>query len=163
MTIPPAAVIALRALSAKWRHATQIRLHPLIAGVEPGNDPDADGFEKLGLSEQAIFKHCADDLDALVARVEPQVMFIDPSSVQGQRAIRNAAFLTPTTQGDPVPDSAEDVESHPWKAAAHEVPDWLLDRLRAALNEARITISVDHPARVQVEAAMADLDFYRTM
>src|SRR5438094_8659995 len=71
VTIPPAGVIALRALSAKWRHATQIRLHPLIAGVEPGNDPDADGFEKLGLSEQAIFKHCADDLDALVARVEP--------------------------------------------------------------------------------------------
>jgi len=83
VTIPPAGVIALRALSAKWRHATQIRLHPLIAGVEPGNDPDADGFEKLGLSEQAIFKHCADDLDALVARVEPQEVAHESRSPDG--------------------------------------------------------------------------------
>jgi len=28
---------------------------------------------------------------------------IDPNSVKGQQAIRNAAFLTPTTQGDPPP------------------------------------------------------------
>jgi hypothetical protein len=41
--------------------------------------------------------------------------------------------------------------------------DDLLTTLRFALDEARRTISVDHPVRVQVESAMADIDFYRTM
>ena len=50
MTIPPAAVIALRDLIAKWRAEAR----------------DADAHT------QADLQQCADDLDALVARVEPE-------------------------------------------------------------------------------------------
>ncbi len=42
------------------------------------------------------------------------------------------------------------------------VPDWLLQKLRTALDAARRTISVGHPVREQVEAAMCDIDFYQT-
>src|SRR5205823_12352168 len=112
VTTPPAGVIALRALRAKWRQATQIRLHPLIAGVEPGNDPDADGFEKLGLSEQAIFKHCADDLDALVARVEPQ-----------EGTLHEFAGLPVTHQGFAgLPDQLYPNTLHSYRAAARVAP-----------------------------------------
>jgi hypothetical protein len=42
-------------------------------------------------------------------------------------------------------------------------PHWLLEKLRYALDEARRTISVGHPVRDHVEAALADITYYETM
>jgi len=58
---PPAAVIALRALSTKWR--------------ERADNSDA--------SEARGIEGCADDLDALVARVEPQEVAHESRSPDG--------------------------------------------------------------------------------
>jgi len=48
-------------------------------------------------------------------RDQDDVTFVAPSSAKGQLALKNAAFETPATQGDPPPDSPEDVDAHPWK------------------------------------------------
>ncbi len=45
---------------------------------------------------------------------------VDPSSERGQQMLRNTAFERPVTQGDPPPDSPEDIEAHPWKRGDRE-------------------------------------------
>jgi hypothetical protein len=47
--------------------------------------------------------------------------------------------------------------------AVPQPPHWLLEKLRFALDAARRTISVDHPVRDHVEAAMADIAFFELM
>src|SRR5689334_14369030 len=48
-------------------------------------------------------------------------------------------------------------------AAKLSVLDGLLNAVRFALDEARRTISMDHPVRLHIESAVADIDFFRTM
>ena len=110
-------------------------------------------------------RRCADDLAALLADTQ------EPEPQENQHGAADVRSDSVRRDFSDRPDSgAVDGSIHQRQVAAEgrapedeqpRVDDWLLQKVRAALNEARITISVDHPARIQVEDAMADIDYYR--
>jgi hypothetical protein len=80
---------------------------PLPAARPEAREPLTD-YDRFKAAHPALLAEAEAELAADEARWEKRDMaddtrIVDPSSEQGQRMIRNAAYAHPTTQGDPAP------------------------------------------------------------
>lgn len=63
-----------------------------------------------------------------------QLTVTDPSSARGRELIYLAGLEQPATQGDPPPNSPEDIEAHPWKTKSATLAEEIARRAARAVS-----------------------------